>query len=152
MFRFLMGSVLMLMATATASADERPGSYLKDGKLAEKLTVLELQGGFAGFTGTYTIVENDGEWSTGPILPRDQRGAPTASGKLDAKQLTDLANVLAKNDLVNLRNAGTPVTNPQITTIAWGEHSVTLMPKAKDPTIAARYEAIVEAVKQFAEK
>lgn len=146
MLRFLAGAVLLLIASV-ACADERLDAYLKEGRLTAKLDVLELQGGFAGFTGTYTTVEPDGSWSSGPMLPRDKRGAPTSFGKLGPNGLKKLAAVLAKNDLANLPSAGKPITNPQITTITFGEHTATLMPAAKDPTITARYEAIVAAVK-----
>lgn len=148
MLRVILTVAVMVGLATGALADERPGTYIKDGKLTETLEVLELQGGFAGFTGTYTTVEKDGTWSTGPMLPRDKRGVATKSGKLEAKALTELAGELAKHDLANLPSAGKPVTNPEITTITFGKHSATLMPEAKDPTIVGRYEAIVEAVKK----
>ncbi len=145
MTRILLCAVLLAFP-ALALADERPAAYLEKGKLTGTLEVLELQGGFAGFTGTYTTIDPDGAWRSGPVLPRDKRGAATTFGKLGPKGLQELAGVLAKCDIANLPSAGKPITNPQIITIKFGEHAATLMPEAKDPAIATRYEAVVEAV------
>ena len=148
MNRYLVCAALLLL-TASAVADERPDAYFKDGKLTATLDVQELQGGVAGFTGTYTTVDPDGSWRLGRILPRDKRDTPTAFGKMSGAQLKKLAEVLAKNDLANLPSAGKPTTNPHITIIKFGEHTATLMPEPKDPKVVARYAAIVDAVKKL---
>jgi hypothetical protein len=131
---------------------EGPADYLKEHKLKERLEVRELQGGFAGFTGTYTVIEPDGTWNTGPVLPQDKVGEPKAKGKLTAEQLALLAKDLAKHDLLTLPKQGEPVVNPKVVKITYGKAVSELQPgpgkdAEADKAIRARYTGIVAAVK-----
>lgn len=135
-----------------ANAADKPEDYLADGKLKERVEVQELQGGFAGFTGKYYAIEQDGSWSTGQVLPRMMK-RETAQGKLNAEQLTELAKSLSSNDLASLPNHGKPVTNPQVTAILYGKTRSELQPERgkandkEDQAIRTRYAKIVESVK-----
>src|SRR5436190_898826 len=146
----LIGSSLSIAPAAQPTA----GSYLKDGKLKERIEVRELQGGFAGFTGTYYEIEPDGSWATGPVLPpQSRRGDPTAKGKLTADQLAQLAKEFARLDLANLPSHGESVTNPKIMRVYFGTRMVELQPNPgkaspeQDKAIRARYDGIFQAVK-----
>ena len=147
-------TLFLLCVTLTLSVHaEGPADDLKAGKLPQRLEVLELQGGFAGFTGSYAVVEPDGSWAVGQMLPRNQRGEPKAKGKLTAEQLTTLAKELAKYDLATLPKHGEPETNPKVTRITFGKAVSELQPKPgtatpeADKAIRARYAGIVAAVK-----
>ena len=134
----------------TAQAQDT-GTYLKDGKLTARVEVLELQGGFAGFTGTFHAIEPDGSWTTGQVGPRDRR-TESATGKLSADQLKTLAKAFAAHDLAKLPNHGQTQTNPKVVTVVFGKKKSSLQPKAAgkpdaDKAIRARYAGIVEAVK-----
>ncbi len=149
-----MAVVAVPFGASVARADDQADGYLKDGKLKERLEILELQGGVAGYTGTYCMIEPDGTWSTGEVLPRDEK-KPKATGTLTGEQLTQLAKALAKHDLANLESIGVPVVNPRFTRVRFGDKVSDLQPNAdKSPTaeeklIRARYDGIVQAVKQL---
>lgn len=136
-------------------ADDKPEDYLKDGKLKERLEVRVTQGGFAGFTGKYYVIEPDGSWNTGLVLaPEEKKGEPKSKGKLDAKQLAQLASDLASNDLATLpTNHGQPRANPRVIEVRFGKQTSRLQvnpgrstPEA-DKAIRARYAGVVQAVK-----
>jgi hypothetical protein len=144
----VVGGLAWLAADAGA-----PGDYLtKDGQLKEPVEVLELQGGFAGFTGTYWAIDTDGKWSTGTYGPKNKKGAARDEGKLTPEQLSSLARDLAKFDLAGLPNHGKSETNPRVLQIRFGKKSVTLQPRkddtpAKDDeVIRARYQGIAQTV------
>jgi hypothetical protein len=146
---------LAILAVGPAAAQDKGGAYVKDGKLTAKVEVLELQGGFAGFTGTYYTIEREGSWSTGPVLPRDTRGEPTAKGKLTADQLKALEKAFTANDLSSLPSHGMPETNPKVVTIIFGRKKSELQPKPagkpeEDKAIRTRYAGIFDAVKAAA--
>lgn len=141
-----------IMLLSTAFAESKPEDYLKDGQLKDNLEILELQSGFAGFTGTYTSLATDGSWATGQYGPRERRGEAKASGKLTAEQIKTLATAFAKFDLATLPAHGTPETNPRVVKVTFGKKTVELQPKVKgtpeeDKAIRARYAGIVAAVK-----
>jgi hypothetical protein len=145
----------------TAQAEPAAEEYLtKDGKLKERLEIKELQGGFAGYSGTYWTIEPDGSWSRGSMhsLLEEKKGAPTSTGKLTAAQLYALAEVLACHDLATLANHGEAHVNPHILVIHFGKKSAELLPapgKAtpeQDKAIRARYWAITEAVQSVCTK
>jgi hypothetical protein len=145
---------MLVAALGWLAADAgEPRDYLtKDGQLKEPLEVLELQGGFAGFTGTYWAIDTDGKWSTGPYGPKNKKGAAKEDGKLTPEQLATLARELAKFDLAGLPNHGKSETNPRVLQIRFGQKSVTLQPKKgdtaakEDEAIRARYQGISQAV------
>jgi hypothetical protein len=152
---YLLSAVLSTGGLSPAWAGEQPGDYLtKAGMLKERLEVFELQGGFAGFTGTYHTIAPDGSWSTGSVLPpREEKGEPKAKGKLTSAQLAKLAQELARHNLANLPNHGKPVVNPQVIKIRFGNRVAELQPEAgasppaEDKAIRARYQGIAQAVK-----
>lgn len=136
-----------------SAAGGEPKDYLKDGKLKEKIEVLQLHGGFAGMTGTYFTIEPDGSWATGPVLPkRETRGDPKAKGKLTADQLAELAKALARHDLATLPSHGETTVNPAVVRVRFGDKVSELQPKPgkasedEDKAVRARYAGIVEAV------
>jgi hypothetical protein len=141
------------LALPATRAEQGPGS-LKDGKLAQRLEILELQGGFAGFTGTYYAIEPDGSWSTGAVAPpRAEKGEPRAKGKLTPEQLAQLAKDLARYQIATLPSHGEPVVNPKVIRIHFGNRLAELQPgrgkgnPEQDRAIRARYEGIVQTVR-----
>ncbi|HYT89531.1 MAG TPA: hypothetical protein VEL76_12565 [Gemmataceae bacterium] len=155
----LLVAAFPVLGLSVVQAGEKPGDYLtKDGKLKEPIEVRELQGGFAGFTGTFYLIEPDGSWGRGAVPPRaakDQKLAPKAQGKLTAEQLADLAKEFARYNLANLPNHGKPVVNPQVVRIRFGTKVSELQPARgnstpeEDQTIRARYQGIAQAVKSL---
>jgi hypothetical protein len=151
----LLSAVLTGLGLSPARAGDQPGDYLtKDGALKERREVLELQGGFAGCTGTSSALTPDGSWSTGPVLPpSEEKGEPQAKGKLTPEQLAKWAKELARHNLANLPSHGKPVVNPQVSKIRFGTKTVELQPEAGDSPPAedkasrARYQGIAQAVK-----
>ena len=145
-----LGLLVVFLAIPLLGAEKKQG-YLQDGELTQSLEIQELQGGFAGFTGTFTSIGKDGTWSVGPIGPRDKRGEPTAEGKLSAAQLRELADVLAKNKLNELPDHGKAVVNPQVVKIISGEKVVQWqgrnIEEGQDKEITPRYVAILGKVR-----
>jgi len=140
------------VSLASAAAGEA-GDYLKDGRLKDRIEVIDLQGGFAGLTGTYYAIEPDGSWSTGPILPpKEKRGEPKAKGKLTADQLAELAKDFARYDLAGLPSHGETTVNPKVVRVRFGDKVSELQPKPgkstaeEDRAIRARYAGIAQAV------
>jgi hypothetical protein len=154
---FLIAVILLIVSAARAR--DKPDDYLtKDGQLKDRLEVLELQGGFAGFTGTYYVIEADGSWSTGAVLPGNKRGEAKAKGKLTAEQLASLAKDLARHELASLKNHGEPVVNPRVVEIRFGKSTAVLQPERgkaapeEDKAVRARYAGIAEAVRGLAKE
>jgi hypothetical protein len=145
--------LVVAVGLSAARAEEKASDYLKEHKLKERLEVRELQGGFAGFTGTYHAIENDGAWSTGPVLPMGKLGEAKDKGKLTPEQLALLAKDLAKYELSTLPAHGQAEVNPKVVAVRFGTRTVELQPKPgkataeEDKAIRARYEGIVAAVK-----
>jgi hypothetical protein len=151
---YLLSLALCGLGLPVVRAGDKSEDYLKDGKLKERLEVRVTQGGFAGFTGKYYAIEPDGSWNTGLVLPpREKKGEPKSQGKLNAKQLAQLANDLASNDLATLPNHGEPRVNPRVIEVCFGKKTSRLQlnpgrstPEA-DQAIRARYAGVVQAVK-----
>jgi hypothetical protein len=126
----------------------------KDGKLKQRLELREVQGGFAGYTGTYWVIETDGSWSTGQVFMHspETKTSSAAKGQLTAAQLAGLAKVFAQHGLAELPNHGEAHVNPHILTVQFGKKTMTLLPApgqasaAEDKAIRARYWAILAAV------
>jgi hypothetical protein len=128
--------------------------YLKDGKLTHPLKVVQLQGGFAGFTGTEYTIEPDGTWTTASVF--NKKITPKDKGKLTAKELETLAGLLAKNELAKLpaKSGKQPGANPHTITIEFGKTKAALVgqmqPKA-DPndagSVESRFAGIVQGVR-----
>jgi hypothetical protein len=159
--RVLLCVGLVLLAVAAAPQAGRAAGkaedYLtKEGALKHPLEVTELQGGFAGFTGTRLLIQPDGEWA----LARVFRGKDTitAKGKLARAQFAGLAEALAKYDLQTLKDAGGfKGANPHSFTVKFGKTTARLtlgagapLPKAGADTPAGRFAGIIAAARAAA--
>jgi len=154
---YLLLFVLCAGSRSAVGAGDGAVVYLKDGKLTARLEVRVLQGGFAGFTGSYYAIEPDGAWCTGPM--QQGKGAPRAKGQLSAEQLAQLAKVLASSELATLPSSGQPVVNPRVIRISFGKTTSELQsspgraaPGEADQAIRGRYAGIVQAVKSLCKK
>jgi hypothetical protein len=138
--------------TVTAPVGGKVEDYLdRDGRLKERLEIRHLQGGIAGSTGTYHVIERDGTWGTGALQLRGGKETVSAlvvKGKLTAAQLRQLAEALARHDLAGLKDHGQVEVNPRTLTIRFGSQSVTLQPgrgnvsAEEDRAVRARYQGI----------
>ena len=54
----------MLFVAASLVADD----YLKDSELTQPLKIVQLQGGFAGFTGMQYTIGRDGAWASESVF------------------------------------------------------------------------------------
>jgi hypothetical protein len=111
---------LLTIAALTSRADD----YLtKDGKLTEKLKIVQLQGGFAGFTGMEYTIEPDGTWTAASVFK--QKATPKSNGKLTAKELESLAAVLKKYDLAKMPESSgkAPGANPKKLNVVFGKQT-----------------------------
>jgi hypothetical protein len=157
--RSMAGLVVVYVAvafTAVSCREADGGGYLKGHELIAPLEVVELQGGVVGFTGDYCTIEQDGQWSAGPVLPgKEEKGAPTAKGKLTSEQLAQLARQLHQYSLSTLSSHGAPAVNPRIVKIRLGQETKVLNPNPGDTieeddlAIRGRYEGILKAVKSM---
>jgi hypothetical protein len=140
--------VLMILALApmALAADAEP-----EGKLPGKLTVKDLQGGFAGFTGKAYTIEPDGSYTVG----NEFRGklTVTSKGKLDAKALARLAAAVKRYDAATLKDTGKVETNPRVVTIILGKNTATMnlgttspLPAPNDKDLTGRFSGVVSAV------
>jgi hypothetical protein len=140
-----------------AAGDNLEGYLTKDGKLAQPLEIRDVQGGFAGFTGTYIKVDAEGKWSRGKA--QNDKLTEESTGTLSKEDLAKLAKALAGHDLLNLKNQGKPSTNPHVVKIVFGKHEAVWNmgtaaklpkydPKAKD-SVEQRYVGVMEAVREL---
>jgi hypothetical protein len=149
--RIATGIVFVLFALpATAKDDDT-----KNDRLSDPLEIVDVQGGFAGFTGTFWKIEPSGKWTSGRVFK--QKHEVKQTGQLDKEQVSNLAKQLAKYDLKTLKSMkGRPTANPHIVTIKFGKQEVSLtlnagdsLPKPDATSVPGRYAGIVEAAKQL---
>ena len=138
---------MMAVATLTAHADD----YIKDGKLTQPLKITQLQGGFAGFTGFEYTIQPDGAWATASLFK--QKATPKDNGKLSAKELEAVAEILAKNDLDKLpaKTGKQPGANPFTLAIEFGKTKANYVgqgPPKLDPANASADDARIAAIYQ----
>ena len=95
----------------------------REGKLSATLTLKDGQGGFAGFTGLIWTVRPDGSWDRKRFINRTIRKADQ-QGKLTAKQLHSLADVLAHAQVDKLppKMGKFRGANPHVVTLICGKH------------------------------
>ena len=112
----------LFLACSTQAALPRDKFLSEDGKLAATLTLKDGQSGFAGVTGFIWTVRPDGSWDRKRFI-NARIDKPDQQGKLTAKQLQSLADVLAHAQihklpakLGKLRGA-----NPHVVTLTWGK-------------------------------
>ena len=113
----------LLFAGTTQTALPRDKFLTKEGRLTATLTLKDGQGGFAGFTGSIWTVRPDGSWDRKRFINRTMR-KPNQQGKLTAKQLQSLADVLAHSQVDNLppKMGKFGRANPHVVTLTWGKH------------------------------
>ena len=158
----LVACLITPLLVVSSLAGDNLSSYLtKDGSLTESLEVFDLQGGIAGFTGTFVVIHQDGSWRTGQMLL--EKMTEERSGKLGKDDVAKLAKTLAAQDVLKLESKGEADVNPHVVTIRFGKASGTLtlpagqaLPpvdaKAGKLSVEQRYAAIVDAVKQLTAK
>lgn len=97
------------------------GYLTKDGKLTARLKVVQLQGGFAGFTGMQFTIAVDGTWTSENVF--NKKTTPVKKGKLTEKELAKLEGILKKYDLAGLpeKSGKAPGANPYLLTFEFGK-------------------------------
>ena len=126
----------------------------KDGKLTHQLKVVQLQGGFAGFTGVQYTVAPDGAWTSESLF--NQKATPKSKGKLTENDLMKLAATLAKYEIEKLpaTSGKRPGANPRTITFEFAGKKMSLVgqtqPKldASNPTgsVESRFAGIWDGV------
>jgi hypothetical protein len=126
----------------------------KDGQLTKQLKVVQLQGGFAGFTGVQYTIAPDGSWTSESLF--NEKITPKNKGKLTEKDLAKLGAILEKYDLAKLpaKSGKQPGANPHTITLEFGNVKASLVsqmpPKldAKNPTdtVESRFAGIWEGL------
>ena len=114
----------LLFACATQAAVPRDKFLTEDGKLSDTLTLKDGQSGFAGITGFIWTIRPDGSWDRKRFISR-RLMEPDQQGKLTAKQLQSLADVLAHAQIHKLpaRIGEVRGANPHVVTLTWGKQS-----------------------------
>jgi hypothetical protein len=126
------GLLLACVATAQPPADALPKltpeeekllePYLtKDFNLTAALEVRDELTGFGTFFGTIWRIEADGGWTITRIL--QQKPILIGEGKLNKKQIYELAKRLYVYDPLSLPNLGKPIVNPHVITTSFGPKS-----------------------------
>jgi hypothetical protein len=150
----ILALTLFLVTTQPAPAGKDASDYLTmEGTLKHTLEILDVQGGFAGFTGTLLEVEPDGAWKrTGVNFNKTKT---LGEGQLTKAQLTDLAKGLARFDLLRLADEGKTMANPHNVTITFGKHTCELRlgggKKLPEPGagVAGRYAGVLQTAQEL---
>ena len=118
---------------------------------------MQLQGGFAGFTGVQYTVAPDGAWTSDSVF--NQKQTPKSKGKLAEKELAKLAALLEKYELAKLpeKSGKEPGANPHSISIDFGKRKAKLVgqtppkldPKNPTATVESRFAGILEGVIQL---
>ena len=89
----------------------------------DKFLTKDGQGGFVGTTGLIWTICPDGSWDRKRFINRTVR-KPDQQGKLTAKQLQSLADVLAHAQMDKLppKIGKFRGANPHVVTLSWGKH------------------------------
>jgi len=119
---FILMAFCFLFACKTQANLPRNKFLTKDGKLSATLKLKDVQGGFAGFTGVIWTIHPDGSWDRKRIVGHATR-KPDLTGKLTAKQLQQIADVLvhAQVDKLPGRLGKFHGANPHVVTLGWGK-------------------------------
>src|SRR5437868_2609339 len=150
-FALVLPFIVLALASDAALADD----YLtKDGQLTEKLKLLELQGGFTGYTGVQYSVAPDGSWTSESVF--NKKITPKDKGKLSKEDLAKLADILKENDLAKLpaKSGKQPGANPRMIELDYGKKKASLIgqtapqvdPKNPTGTVESRFAGIWEGV------
>lgn len=147
--------MLTLVCLVFADGNLVGQDYLtKDGKLTNRLKVVQLQGGFAGFTGVQYTVAPNGSWTSETIF--NEKITPKDKGKLTEQDVAKLGALLKKYELTKLpeKSGAEPGANPHIITVEFGKHKARLVgqvPPKLDlknpaPTVESRFAGLWEGV------
>ena len=112
-----------LLFVGALQAALSPDKFLtKEGRLTATLTLKDGQGGFVGITGSIWTVRPDGSWDRQRFI-NARIDKPDQQGKLTAKQLQALADVLAHAQIHKLpdRLGKFRGANPHVVTLSWGK-------------------------------
>jgi predicted secreted protein len=115
---------------ANPRRDKDPKKQPKGGGLKSKLTLKDAQGGFAGFTGWITTVNEDGAWNRRQFFNQQLRPIKRR-GKMTAAQLKSLTAALATAQVEKLpaRIGKFLGANPHVVTLTYGDRvSVLTLP------------------------
>ena len=162
---FILASVFLGLAAAALrvqAGDNKTDSYLgADGRLKAVLTVKDVQGGVAGFTGQLYTIQPNGDWTVQEVIG-PKVSPPSRKGNLAKEQLAGLAQSLADEDFNGLPRqiGGPPKVNPHLYTVAFGERTVLLilttatpLPKPGDgkekPDPASRLGNVIRTVEKL---
>jgi hypothetical protein len=153
----LVGVLCGALAAPSRGQEKAKGYLTADGKLTQALEIRDVQGGFAGFTGTHLKVEPDGKWVVSRVFR--EKLEKQREGQLSGDNLRKLAGALAKYDLLGLKSAGgRPMANPHLVTVEYGKVKATLtlgagkpLPPPDAATPGGRYGGIVAAARNLTE-
>jgi hypothetical protein len=146
------------LVLALAALPDGANDYLTaDGKLRERLEIMEVREGRGGSTGTLYRVQTDGTWSVWTMSQRDGswQGSVRARGRLTDAQLTRLAEALARHQLSTLREHGMPQVNARTVAVRYGARVATLWPglderaAQTDAAVRARFAGVLTTVKSL---
>jgi hypothetical protein len=117
----LLIAVIALLQWGLVAGGASGDDYLtKDGQLTQRLKIVQLQGGFAGFTGMQYIIDPDGAWTAESVFK--QKLTPKGKGKLSTKEVAKLATFLDKCGLDKLpeKSGVQPGANPHTVNLEYG--------------------------------
>jgi hypothetical protein len=149
---FFFASAALLALAAPVQADV--SDYLTaDGKLKSTLVLKQVQGGFAGFTGTQYTIEPDGKWRHESVF--NEKLKPIADGQLGKEKLERLAGEFDKFKMNTLKTEGKVMVNPSVVTISFGSLKAELnqmagagVPKPDETTNAGRFGGVWSVVQK----
>ncbi len=150
-FRIMLAVTFLALTSNVLLAKD----YLRrDGRLTQQLKVVQLQGGFAGFTGVQFTIDPDGSWTSETIF--NQKNTAKDKGKLSDKDLAKLGAILEKYELAKLpaKSGKEPGANPHTITFEFGKKKATLVgqvppkldPKDATGAVESRFAGIWEGV------
>lgn len=149
----IISSVALFLALAS---DGRPAQDRvdKDSPLTRPLKVVQLQGGFAGFTGVQYTIAPDGSWTFDSIFR--EKITPKRKGKLTMMEMAKLGALLEKYAVAKLpaKSGKEPGANPHTITIEFNNKKASLVGRTpprlnpKDPagTVESRFAGIWEGI------
>lgn len=114
-------SVLSLLATLNACANEPKAVPKKTETLTARLELRDSQDGFAGSSGILCVVEMDGRFSVARFV-NEKIEMPMRSGRLNSGALAELASTLKAQQLQTLpaQIGEPPAVNPRRLGIQYG--------------------------------
>jgi len=141
---------------------KKPEHYLtSNGDLTQQLEIQESNTIGGGSTDKFIVIEKDGKWKTYAMYIGGHLNSPQAilnpgkerTGQLSKAEITELAKILADNDLANL-SSGVMQTNldPHIIGIRFGERRISTDHLEGNGRLLPRYRRIADGVQNIIEK